>query len=373
MTMNLQIRPGAQGRALAMAAVCLLFLASCASSPSKSSSARNLQRFEYEQAQMGVPFKVLLYAADEQQAETAARAAFARIEALNAVMSDYDSDSELSKLSQQSGSGKAIPVSDDLWRVLSKAQQIAEESQGAFDITIGPCVNLWRKARREKEMPDARRLEQARQRVGYEKVILDSSNHAVKLTVPDMRLDLGGIAKGFAVDEAMKALASHGIERALVAGSGDLLVSEAPPGKMGWTIEVSAFDEAGGPRNEFLLLSNKAVATSGDVFQRVEINGQRYSHIINPRTGIGLTNHSLVTVIADNCTTADALATTLSVLPFDQALPFATRKKVAVRLIQKPGRIIEKAENASFQDIVRKNGFTHSKETFEDIYQGNGR
>ncbi|MGV3774738.1 MAG: FAD:protein FMN transferase [Verrucomicrobiales bacterium] len=328
-----------------------------------------LLRFEYEQAQMGVPFKMILYAADESTAESAARAAFSRVEALNAIMSDYETDSEIMLLSRRSGSGEAVQVSSELWEVLHKAQSLAEESQGAFDVTIGPCVNLWRKARREKELPDADRLEQARSRVGYDKVVLDKVNRSVLLTAADMRLDLGGIAKGYAVDEAMKVLKQHGIKHALVAGSGDLLVSKAPPGKTGWTVELSAFDEGGIPKNEFILLSDKAVATSGDVFQRLEINGKRYSHIVNPRTCIGLTNQSLVTVIADNCTTADAMATTLSVLPFDQTTTFATRQKVAARIIQKPGARVEKMENGLFQELLVKHGFTHGRESYESIFE----
>src|SRR2546423_2296572 len=122
---------------------------------------------------MGAPCRIVLYALDKPAAEAAADAAFARIKQLNDILSDYDTDSELSRLSQTAGSGKSVRVSDDLWRVLERAQQVARETDGAFDITCGPVVSLWRKARREKKLPDPTKLEKARRAVGYEKLKLN--------------------------------------------------------------------------------------------------------------------------------------------------------------------------------------------------------
>ena len=274
-------------------------IAGCRSSPPEP-----LTRFEFSKPQMGAPFRIVLYAGDAARAEAAAQAAFRRVEALNEILSDYETDSELNQLSRTSGSGKAVPVSDDLWRVLVEGQRFAKLSDGAFDITVGPCVNLWRKARREKALPDSARLTEARRTVGYQK--LELKNRTARLLVPNMKLDLGGIAKGFAVDEAMKVLKQRGIRHALVGAAGDIGVSQAPPGKPGWQIEIGSA--------KVVSLSNSAVSTSGDVFQHLDINGTRYSHIVDPRTGLGLTNQLLVTVIARSSTTADALATAISVL-----------------------------------------------------------
>ena len=284
-----------------IALACLILLAGCV-----SGKRQNLSRFEFTKPQMGAPFRIVLYARDAAHGEAAAQAAFRRVEALNQIFSDYETDSELNELSRTAGSGKWVPVSDDLWRILVKAQEVARLSDGAFDITIGPCVNLWRKARREKRLPDDARLAEARQAVGYEK--LELKNKAARLLVPDMKLDLGGIAKGYAVDEAMKILKTHGIRHALVAAAGDIVVSEPPPGKQGWQIEI------GSSPPKTVSLSNAAVSTSGDVFQHLEVNDVRYSHIVDPRTGIGLTNQILVTVISPDSTTADALATAICVL-----------------------------------------------------------
>ena len=278
-------------------AVSVLFLG-CRSVPPQA-------RFEFSKPQMGAPFRIVLYAADKSHAETAASAAFRRVEELNAILSDYDTDSELSQLSRTAGSGQALPVSPDLWKVLTESQRFAQLSDGAFDVTVGPVVSLWRKARREQKFPDATRLAEARKSVGYQKLQL--KNRTARLLVPNMKLDLGGIAKGYAADEALKVLKKHGITRALVAAAGDIAVSDAPPGKSGWQIEI-------GSPTKIIPLANSAVSTSGDLFQHVELNGIRYSHIVDPRTGIGLTNQITVTVIAPNSTTADALATAVSVL-----------------------------------------------------------
>jgi FAD:protein FMN transferase len=262
---------------------------------------------------MGVPFRIVLYARDEARAKAATEAAFARVSQLNAILSDYDTDSELNRLSRTAGQDQWVELSEDLWRVLIEAQNMAHRSYGAFDVTVGPCASLWRKARRERKMPDEAKLSAARAAVGYQKLLLDYNSPAAKLLVPGMKLDLGGIAKGYAVDEAMKVLRSYGIQRALVAAAGDIAVSRPPPGKSGWRIELPSLDETNAPP-QFISLHDGAVSTSGDTFQFVELDGKRYSHIIDPRTGIGLTDHSVVNIIAPDCTTADSLATAISVL-----------------------------------------------------------
>lgn len=322
---------------------------SCVSPPQRAA----LNRFEYQQPQMGLPFRIVLYARDRPTADAAAAATFKRIEQLNGIMSDYDDDSELSQLSRTSGQGKEVEVSDDLWLVLKRAQDLAERSGGAFDVTVGPCVNLWRKARREKQLPDPARLAAARKAVGYPHVRLNANRQAVELLVPNMRLDLGGIAKGYAVDEALKVLRQLGIRSALVAGGGDLAVSSPPPGKKAWRIELAPLDATNAPPARFVLLSHGAIATSGDLFQRLEIDGKRYSHIVDPRTGIGLTDHSLVSVIAKDCMTADSLTKVVSVLGPEKGLKFIENTRgVAARVVRKPTVRIEVYESRRFGQFL---------------------
>jgi thiamine biosynthesis lipoprotein len=265
-------------------------------------------------------------------------------------MSDYEEDSELSKLSRSSGGGREVPVSEDLWFVLSRAQDLAKRSGGAFDVTAGPCVALWRRARRQHQLPDPARLAEARQAVGYQHVRLNAANHTVELLVPNMKLDLGGIAKGYAIGEALKTLASRGIGSALVEGGGDVAVSNPPPGKKGWRFELSSLDVSNAPPVRFLSLKNVAISTSGDLYQRLEINGKRYSHIVDPHTGIGLTDHSLVNVIAPESITADSLTKVVSVLGPEKGMHFIEQTPgVAARIIRDPDGKIETRESRGFE------------------------
>jgi thiamine biosynthesis lipoprotein len=190
---------------------------------------------------------------------------------------------------------------------------LAERSGGAFDITVGPYVKLWRRSRRLKELPRPERLAEAAQAVGYRNLVLDPEGHRARLLRPNMRLDLGGIAMGYAVDESLKLLADAGIRSALVDASGDIGVGDPPPGEPGWKIGIAPM-VPGGPPSRMLLLANAAVTTSGDAFQFVEIKGKRYSHIIDPKTGLGLNDRSAVTVVAPDCITADSITKAVLVL-----------------------------------------------------------
>jgi len=324
--MSLFLRSGA----VAVFFFLLLLFCSCSSNPKPGAM---LQRFEYEQPQMGVPFRIILYARNENDAETAASAAFHRIAELNHILSDYETDSEISELSRTSGQNAEVKISADLWNVLSASQELARRSNGAFDVTIGPCIGLWRKARREKKLPAQEQIEHFRQRVGYQNLILNKEKRTAKLIKPEMRLDVGGIAKGYAADEAIKILRRLGIRSALVAASGDLSVGDPPPGQKGWKVEIAGYDRPDGPAAAYDVLSNCGVSTSGDLFQRVEINGIRYSHILDPHTCVGMTNHALATVIAGNDTSADALATAMTILEPGAALKLASEYDAAVRIV----------------------------------------
>jgi FAD:protein FMN transferase len=297
----------------------LLFFAGCISAPKEP-----LTRFEFEQPQMGVPFRIVLYAPNEVVAQAAAEKAMARVAELNAIMSDYEYDSELSKFGRTSGSGQKVKVSNDLWIVLKRSQEIAKASNGAFDITIAPLIQLWRKARREKVMPSSEAIEKAKARVGYTNLVL--KDHSAELKIPDMRLDLGGIAKGYAADEALKVLRNQGFTHAMAAASSDIALGNPPPGEKGWKVQL--YD------TNTLVLHNCGVSTSGDLFQFVEIDGKRYSHIVDPKTGLGLTDHSLVTVIAKDAFTSDSLETTISIMGPERGLKLAQKFNADCRAIR---------------------------------------
>jgi thiamine biosynthesis lipoprotein len=222
--------------------------------------------------------------------------AFARARQLDQILSDYKPDSELNQLCRAQ---QAI-ASPELFTVLQAALKIAAQSRGAFDPTVGPLVRQWREARRTGILTPPQL-----DAVGWGKVKLNARTREVRLATPEMQLDLGGIAKGYAADEMLAVLKTLGIPSALVAASGDLAIGDPPPGSAGWRVRVA---------NEVLTLANCAVSTSGDSEQFIEIRGVRYSHIMDPRTGLGVAGHPAVTVIAPKGIFADALATALNVL-----------------------------------------------------------
>ncbi len=285
-----------------------------------------LDRYEFQEVQMGVQWRLVLYATDKAIANKASQNAFLRVKELNKILSDYDPESELNKLCRLSGPGNPVKVSSPLMKILERSQALSQETDGAFDVTISPVVRLWRRARRQKSMPDQQRLQNAREKVGSDLLKISRQDQTAELKKHDMRLDLGGIAKGYAADIALKELKKYGITRAMVDASGDIVLGDPPPNACGWKIGVSSTDTEQGKIDRYLLLHNRAVATSGDALQHVVINGKRYSHIVDPRTGLGLTDQSRVTVIAPDGITADSLASAISVLGPKQGMKLVNEK-----------------------------------------------
>jgi thiamine biosynthesis lipoprotein len=297
-------------------------------------------RYSFEEPHMGTRFGVIVYAASEEAARKASRAAFARVAEVNAIMSDYQSTSELMQLCAKAG-GPPVKVSAELFLVLSRARRVSQQSGGAFDVTVGPVVRLWRRSRRTRELPDPDKLKQARALVGWKMVHLDEKAGTVRLEKAGMQLDLGGIAKGYAADEMLRVLNRHGITRALVSAGGDIRVGDAPPGKPGWRVAIAPVDaRKEGPR--YLTLANAAVSTSGDAEQYVEIAGKRYSHIVDPRTGLGLVGRMSATVVAPDGITADSLTKVLAVLGPEKGFEIIEAYKgVSGRFVRKTDDLTE--------------------------------
>lgn len=265
-----------------------------------------LKPFEYSQLHMGVRVRISLFAPDRETAELACEAAFARFALLEQSMSDYRPSSEIRRLASAEP-GVPVNVSSDLYRVIEHARRVTALTDGAFDITCAPQVALWREAFKSGVMPSSEDLRVASSRVGSKNYLLDAVQQTVELRREDVSFDLGGIAKGYACDEALRSLSAKGVSRALVEAGGDMAASDPPPGTDGWTVALRGSDER-------LILANQALSTSGDSEQFVVIDGVRYSHIVDPRTGIGLTNARQVSVLARRGLTTDPLATALSVL-----------------------------------------------------------
>ena len=230
---------------------------------------------------------------------------------LEQVMSDYRPSSEISRLCRSAIYGP-VKVSADLYRVLQRSLDLARWSEGAFDPTVGPLVALWRQARQTKVLPTQEAIQAAKERVGWQYVDLDDRNRTVFLRKHNLKVDFGGIAKGDACNEALKVLRSQGIKIAMVEAGGDLQVSDPPPGKPGWTIEIQG-------RKEPVVIKNMALSTSGDSEQFVEIDGKRYSHIVDPKTGLGLTNRLQASILARDGLTTDPLATMVCVMGLERS------------------------------------------------------
>jgi thiamine biosynthesis lipoprotein len=345
-------------------AISLLLLAALGQAAAADEPA--LARFAKRGLHMGVEFEVVLYAASQDQADAAFERAFARIAALDRTMSDFDPESELSRLSETSSvppgtegtdppiAAGPVKLSHDLWKVVEASQALSRQSGGAFDVTIGPLTKLWRRARRQNELPGAERLAEARAAVGHQHLHLDETTRTAQLKRANMRLDLGGIAKGFAADEALAEIQSAGITRALVRASGDIAAGEPPPGEVGWKIGVAPLDPDE-PPSKFVRLANRAISTSGDARQHLVVDGKRYSHIIDPRTGMGVAGRSSMTVIAPTAMQTDSLATAASVLGPEQGAKLVSQfPDVALYVIAE--------DEAGRQRTVKSNGFAD----FED-------
>jgi thiamine biosynthesis lipoprotein len=175
-------------------------------------------------------------------------------------------------------------------------------------------------------LPEPELFNPAKAAVGYQFLRLDEMAHTAQLLKPNMRLDLGGIAKGYAAEEALAVVRKHGISRALVRASGDIAAGDPPPGEAGWLVGIAPLDPDETP-SRFVSLANRAVSTSGDSRQHLEIDGKRYSHIVDPRTGLGVLGRSSVTVIAPRGIAADSLATAVSILGPDKGLALIAKYK----------------------------------------------
>ncbi len=270
-----------------------------------------IRLFEFKEPAMGTIFSIRIYGTDPIEAEAAAQAAYQRVHQLNSIFSDYDPESELLRFCR-GPVGVATRLTPELHEILRLSWDLAHQTEGRFDPTIGPLVRLWRQSHRLGRLPTPEKLEEAFSRTGYQFLKINDDGTA-SLEVEGMRLDLGGIAKGYAADEALAILRERGFPQSLVAASGDLAIGEAPPKKRGWTVGLSSVASPHEP-DRFLVVRNCGISTSGDTQQFVILGGKRYSHIVDPATGLGLTDRKSVSVLAPNATTSDSMATALSVM-----------------------------------------------------------
>jgi len=305
-----------------------------------------LKRFQFSENKMGSAFNIILFHTDSLQASQAAHECFAMVDSLNNIFSDYLPSSEISRLTA-TGSSFYQSVSDELFNMIVQSKVAWQKSSKTFDITIGPLTQLWRKTRNEKKIPPEPEIKKAKQQTGFENLSINISSKTISFNVDGMRLDFGGIVKGYTAQKIIDYLKTKNIIHALADAGGDIVMSESPSGKDGWAIGINLPEQENELWNKKLELKNCAVATSGDVYRYTIYNGKKYSHIIDPRTGYGVTSQRNVSVIAKDGTAADWLATACSILPIKKALRLARKEKAALFIAtEKNGKIvIYKTEN----------------------------
>ncbi len=244
-----------------------------------------------------------------------------RVRELEAILTDYDPTSETRQLSSLASLHPA-PVSDPLWEMLEACDRWHNLSQGAFDASLGQLTQLWRKYRRSSRLPTLDQISAARAQTGWQHVQLNASTRSVRLDSPEVRLDFGAIGKGYIVDQAFEVLRAADISCSLINVSGNIRAGAAPPDRVGWRIEIAPL-QPGSPPLRHVQIANQSIATSGDLWQFVLIDGVRRSHILDPQTGLGVVGPRCATVIAPKATDADALATTACIVGFDAAAEIA--------------------------------------------------
>ena len=260
---------------------------------------------------MGTRGTITIYGLASEDADSAASEAIREMHRIESVMSNWKKDSEISRLNRDSG-GQPVRVSSELFLLLEQAYRFSEITGGAFDVTARPIVKLWGFQGGEAKLPSETEIAGALEKVGWRKMILDAEDTTVALT-DGAGIDLAGIGKGYAVDRCVWILKKHDATSALVDLGGNMFAVGAPPGREAWSIGMRDPQDPSGVIGK-LLISDEAIATSGNYENFVVIEGKRYGHIVDPRIGRTVDHVLGVTVVASSATASDALSTGLFVL-----------------------------------------------------------
>jgi thiamine biosynthesis lipoprotein len=349
------------GRSPFWAACCLaLFLAGCvrtvlSQEPGEKSS-DELSGFEMTFPAMGTMLAFQAFGDNQQQVEACFADARREVERLVEILSDYGAESETVLLSRPELVGQWQTTSPELWDVLQVCDRWHRQTAGAFDASVGRLSALWRNARKSKTIPTQAEIDRALTHCGWQHVQLDPATQRIKLDIEGLKLDFGALGKGYIIDKAYARLAACGLSIALVRAGGDLRCGAPPPGRRGWPIEITkiAGNERLPPR---LMLANAAVSSSGDLYQFIEIAGRRRSHVLDPRTGIGVPGPRLVTVIAPTSTEADAADTALCVMQDQAALNLAQQVgniEVRIASVAEDGKAVSVHTTPGFERYLLK-------------------
>jgi thiamine biosynthesis lipoprotein len=316
--------PGFSSLPAALLAAGLMLLAACAA---------DSERVVLRGGTMGTTWTVT-YAAGALDGDLAREMIEEELVAINDALSTYQADAEISRLNARAGDAELV-LSERFAEVLDTALRVGRISGGAYDVTVGPLVDLWGfgVADFRGSVPAPEAIDEARAAVGADRLGWDAETRRLQRPA-GMRIDLSSVAKGYAVDRVSELLANAGVANSLVEIGGELRARGERPEGGPWRLAVESPDPAQGRIVDALVVSDASVATSGDYRNYFEVDGRRYSHLVDPRTGYPV-DHELVsvTVIADDCMLADALATALIVLGLDDAQVVARREGIAAQFV----------------------------------------
>ncbi|OZB05898.1 MAG: FAD:protein FMN transferase ApbE [Idiomarina sp. 34-48-12] len=324
-----------------LALIGLAFFVSCTPAP---------QQISVSGETMGTTYHIRYVTANPNHSpERVKERVDAVLEQVNSQMSTYDPNSELSLFNQRKTT-EPVVVSRSLETVVRRALEVAEETHGLLDVTVGPLVNLWGfgPLGRPDQVPSEQQLQEVRDQIGYQYLTVE--NHQLTKAIPDLYVDLSTIAKGYGVDRVAILLEQMEIKNYLVEIGGEMRMRGMKPGEQPWRIAVEQPVSLERAVQRIIEPGNNAVATSGDYRNYFEEDGVRYSHIIDPRTGYPI-QHNLVsvTVITETCMDADAYATALTVMGAEEALAFANQKGLAVLLVTRENDQFKEYTSTAFK------------------------
>lgn len=275
---------------------------------------------------MGNRFELSVVSGNEQWANERIEAGIAEIQRIERLLTTFADDSETNRVN--AGAGIApVPVSRETFELIVRSVRISDLTQGAFDITYGSVDrSLWNFNQQMTALPDRKIAKQMVRLINYKNIITDNENCTVFLKEKGMRIGFGGIGKGYAAERAKQVMMAQGVESGVVNASGDLVTWGLQPDGRQWTIAITDPNDKSRVFS-YLNISNMAVATSGNYEKYVVIDGKKYSHTINPRTGLPVTGIKSVTIITTNAEIADAMATPVTIMGINAGLDMINQMK----------------------------------------------
>jgi len=339
-------------------AICLLFMACLVAPYARAADVR----YEASHQAMGTVFSLVAYGRDEAFLSEVANEVFEEIDRLDAQMSNYQPQSELSTINREAAE-QPVLVEPRLFALLQYAMKGSADSGGDFDVTVGPLMKLWGFFRGQGRLPTQPEITDVLKRIGYQHVHLDSEHRTVRFDVSGMEIDLGGIAKGYAVDKAADILRDNGVPAALISGStSSIYALGAPPGERGWKVTVRDPFEEGKPA-DVLYLKNFALSTSGSYEKFFTIGGKTYCHIMNPHTGWPVENMLSTVAAVPTGTESEVLTKVFFVGGVEKSRRYLATHPNAIGILYTPG---DKPKTYQ-RTVLRSNSFHLSSDTLAEL------